>query len=153
MSMGGGMEGNMMHVSRRSLRLSSSLYGPSVNSPLRKRNRTSISSPHHDRGGQALRSTGSHLGHADESEEDDMVPFTSQSMSTAMPPLTTEEQQVLKGQAPFSVLPVAAVLPGPPPPRFDESIVDAAFYHNWPLVIELREEGISLDSRGGVSKT
>ena len=49
-----------------------------------------------------------------------------------------------------AVLPVAAVVPGPPPPRFDASIVDAASYRNLPRVIELHEEGISLDSRGGV---
>ena len=49
-----------------------------------------------------------------------------------------------------AVLPVAAVVPGPPPPRFDASIVEAAISRNLPRVIELHEEGISLDSRGEV---
>ena len=49
-----------------------------------------------------------------------------------------------------AVLPVAAVVPGPPPPRFDASIVRAARSGNLPRVIELHEEGISLDSRGEV---
>ena len=36
----------------------------------------------------------------------------------------------------------------PPPIRFDGSIVDAATGQDWPRVIALHEEGISLDSRG-----
>ena len=77
---------------------------------------------------------------------------SSSSLSLARPPQGGRRGGDQEGAAPSSSAPspVAAVAPGPPPPRFDESIINAAYSRNWPRVIELHEEGISLDSRGVV---